>query len=158
MSVLVSQIASHRIKGYLFPLGTNFPEWSTLGFNLVSNLVRFRNSRALVLLKNLAWVTFRTKFRWVGRFPKFLQHPTKTKVRSHVMLRMVICYLLHICFEIHWSRDFHSVNTWSCKNSARIPRAVPPSLPHTIPHARDLLRRPKPVEQRPYTTFTLEHS
>ena len=42
----------------------------------------------------------------IQRFPKFLQQPTKTEVRSHVTLRMVIGYLLRLCFEIYCSALF----------------------------------------------------
>ena len=57
------------------------------------------------LLESIKYFESRT---WLQQFPKLLQKATKTKIRSHVTLRMMIGYLLCITFEKHWPHDFHS--------------------------------------------------
>ena len=62
------------------------------------------------------------------RFLKFLQQPTKTEVRSHVTLRMVIGYLLRNMFWNLWSRDFHWTLGVARTSEAALYRVTRPSV------------------------------
>ena len=57
------------------------------------------------LLESIKYFESRT---WLQQFPKLLQKPTKTKIRSQVTLRMVIGYLL--CITIYHMISIQNVD------------------------------------------------